>query len=145
MKKSVILTISIIYILAIVIVGFLGIALKVYNEKVYVEKIICITEGYETVENNDDYDGIINAKVNQEIVIKCHVEPDNATNPKLRFEFEDDLLGKRFDFVENGDGTCTIKVLSSGPIDITVRPTDRISDISLTIRIYSKTDVSDIL
>lgn len=145
MKKSVILTISIIYILAIVVVGFLGIALKVYNEKVYVEKIICITEGYETVENNDDYDGIINAKVNQEIVIKCHVEPDNATNPNLRFDYDHDELGKLFELVENGDGTCTIKMLDAGAAYITIVPTDRNSNISLTIKIYCKRSVSDIL
>ena len=103
MKKSVILTISIIYILAIVVVGFLGIALKVYNEKVYVEKIICITEGYETVENDEHCDGIITVQQNQEVVIKCQVEPDNATNPNLRFDYDHDELGKLFELVENGD------------------------------------------
>ena len=144
MKKSVILTISIIYILAIVVVGFLGIALKVYNEKVYVEKIICITDGYKEVENKE-YDGKIEVKKNQEVVIKCQVEPDNATNPILRFDFDDSELGTLFTFVENGDGTWTIKMLDTGTVYIDIVPTDRSSNISLTIQINCRPSPSDII
>ncbi|MBQ2891451.1 MAG: hypothetical protein IJE45_01005 [Bacilli bacterium] len=145
MKKSVILTISIIYILAIVVVGFLGIALKVYNEKVYVEKIICITDGYVAVENDEYCDGVITVQKNQEVVIKCQVEPDNATNPNLRFDYDSDELGKKFEFVENGDGTCTIKMLDSGTTFIEIVPTDRNSNISLRIKITCKPSLEDIL
>ncbi len=145
MKKSVVLTISIIYILAIVVVGFLGIALKVYNEKVYVEEIVCITEGYEEIVNDEFCDGQIIAKKNQEIVIKCQVKPDNATNPMLRFDYDHDEVGKLFEIVENGDGTCTIKMLDAGAAYITIVPTDRNSNISLTIKVYCKPDTIDII
>ena len=58
MKKSVILLIAVIYILAIVIVGFLGLRMKVYNPIVYVEKITCISKDFkeytdEQKENNE--------------------------------------------------------------------------------------------
>lgn len=145
MKKSVVLTISIIYILAIVVVGFLGIALKVYNEKVYVESIVCITEGYEEIVNDEYCDGEIKAKKNQEIVIKCQVKPDNATNATLRFDYDHDEVGKLFEIFENSDGTCTIKMLDTGSAYITIVPTDRNSNISLTIKVYCKPDVNDIL
>lgn len=145
MKKSVILTISIIYILAIVVVGFLGIALKVYNEKVYIEKIICITEGYKEIENDEYCDGEIIVEKNQEIVIKCQVEPDNANSMKLRFDYDHNEVGKLFEIVENSDGTCTIKMLDTGAAYITIVPTDRNSNISLTIKVYCKRSVSDIL
>ena len=39
MKKSVIITIIVIYVLAIVVVGFIGLKMKVYDEQKYVEKI----------------------------------------------------------------------------------------------------------
>lgn len=145
MKKSVILTISIIYILAIVVVGFLGIALKVYNEKVYIEKIVCITEGYQSIENDEYCDGEIKVEKNQEIVIKCQVEPDNADSKKLRFDYDHDEVGKLFEIVENGDGTCTIKMLDAGAAYITIVPTDRNSNISLTIKVSCKRGVNDIL
>ena len=52
MKKSVIITIIVIYVLAIVVVGFIGLKMKVYDEQKYVEKIECISDGYK------DYDQI---------------------------------------------------------------------------------------
>ena len=44
MKKSVIITIIVIYVLAIVVVGFIGLKMKVYDEQKYVEKIECISD-----------------------------------------------------------------------------------------------------
>ena len=44
MKKSVILMICVVYIFAIVIVGFLGLAMKVYDENKYVKEIQCINK-----------------------------------------------------------------------------------------------------
>ena len=46
MKKSVIITIIVIYVLAIVVVGFIGLKMKVYDEQKYVEKIECISDGF---------------------------------------------------------------------------------------------------
>ncbi len=50
MKKSVILLILIVYIASIMVVGFYGIKIKVYDEKIMVEDIIC--------ENLEEFNGI---------------------------------------------------------------------------------------
>ena len=50
MKKSVILTIAVVYIFAIVLVGFIGIRQRAYNENVYVDDIVIISEGYKLYE-----------------------------------------------------------------------------------------------
>ena len=50
MKKSVIITIIVIYVLAIVVVGFIGLKMKVYDEQKYVEKIECISDGYKFIQ-----------------------------------------------------------------------------------------------
>ena len=63
MKKSVILSIVVIYVLAIVIVGFLGMKMRVYDEEKYIAQIICVSDGYadydETEELSKDYKGYI--------------------------------------------------------------------------------------
>jgi hypothetical protein len=145
MKKSVILTISIIYILAIVIVGFLGIALKVYNEQVYVEQIKCISEGYIEKPDDPNCNGEIVAELNQEIVIKCQALPDNASNPNFRYDYDESGLGEKYEIVINADGTCTVKLLQKTTIYLSVVPIDRTSNIELTIKIYVKKGISDIL
>ena len=109
MKKSVIITIAIIYILAIVIVGFLGIALKIYDEHKYVESIKCITEGYQDGQiegaNCDGYI-IVKYKNNTEnkILLKCQAEPADATNTKLKLQVD---VKKGYDYnnpAENRSG-----------------------------------------
>ena len=61
MKKSVVFAIAVIYLIAIIVVGFLGQALKVYNENIYVERITCISDDYKPYkENSNEYkDGYI--------------------------------------------------------------------------------------
>lgn len=54
MKKSVIITIIVIYVLAIVVVGFIGLKMKVYDEQKYVEKIECISDGYKDYDPNTE-------------------------------------------------------------------------------------------
>ena len=50
MKKSVILLILIVYVASIMVVGFYGIKIKVYDEKIMVEDIVC--------ENLEEFNGI---------------------------------------------------------------------------------------
>ena len=54
MKKSVVFAIAIIYLIAIIVVGFMGQALKVYNENIYVENIECISEDYKAYKSNSN-------------------------------------------------------------------------------------------
>lgn len=162
MKKSVVLTILIIYIIAIVVVGFIGIALKVYDEKKYVERIECINEEYVNEPVYDESDGsligdgyiLIKKKDNPDltIVIKCRALPADATNTTLKlqvnggYDFDnppEDTTGYKFWYRDNGDGTWTIKLLVEKDQTITVVPTDR-AGIKLKIRIKVKKSGADI-
>ena len=145
MKKSVILTIVIIYIVAIIAVGFLGVAMKVYNEKKYVEEIVCTTEGFEATPDQKDWDGIIKAKKGDVIVIKCAVKPDNADNTDLDFIWKvSDVDAGKYTVTNNGDNTITIKILKACSPVITVRSTDRNPGVSLRIKIDCPKSSSDI-
>ena len=99
MKKSVILTIAVIYIFAIVIVGFIGIRQGAYNENVYVDDIVIISDNYKKYDVSTDvgklkieegYEGYIqtNFKEGLKIEIKCQVKPDNATIKKLQYSVD---------------------------------------------------------
>ncbi|MBQ8761841.1 MAG: Ig-like domain-containing protein [Clostridia bacterium] len=86
MRKSVILVILIIYILSIVIVGFLGIKLKVYDENFYVEKITCTNTEARPVRGKDDECLIIiSYRENLQYQLQFDVQPANATNKNLSY------------------------------------------------------------
>lgn len=146
MKKSVILSIVIIYIVAIIAVGFLGVAMKVYNEKKYVEEIVCTTEGYVATPDASDCDGVIKAEKEDIIVIKCSVKPDNADNTAFDFIYDQtDVDAGKYTVTINNDNTITIKILKSCKPVITVRSTDRNPGVSLRIKIICNTEPSDII
>lgn len=153
MKKSVVLTILIIYIIAIVVVGFIGIALKVYDEKKYVEQIECLTEGYVhgSVEGTN-CDGYIEVQykknVDNLVIIKCRALPADATNTKLKLVVDkekgydvdnppEDVSNYEFWYRDNGDGTWTINLLKGKSQRISVQPTDR-AGVKLVILIEVK-------
>ena len=145
MKKSVILTITIIYIVAIIAVGFLGVAMKVYNEAKYVQEIVCTTEGYEATPDAADCDGVIQAKKNDVIVIKCIVKPDNADNTDFDFIYDEtDVAAGKYEITINNDNTLTIKILKPCTPVIAVRSTDRNPGVTLRIKINCKAAGSDI-
>lgn len=127
MKKSVILIICVIYVLAIVIVGFLGLALKVGNEKIPVEEIICINEEY--IPNNDkvddnDYDGtiVVNYKVGLIINLNCEVRPDNADMKRLEYIGDED--SSIYTIEMQNDGSANIIFHKGGIAFIIVQATD---------------------
>ena len=100
MKKSVIITIIVIYVLAIVVVGFIGLKMKVYDEQKYVEKIECISDGYKDYDPNTEtglakihagYIGYIKKdyKSGLKVEIKCRITPDNATHKNLEYIYDE--------------------------------------------------------
>lgn len=90
MKKPVILIVGIIYILSIVIVGFLGIKPKVFNEKIYVEDIVLTFDEKltkkETTNPDIDYFYTVKNVENLTFDITAQVTPNNATNKECTFE-----------------------------------------------------------
>lgn len=119
MKKSVILTICIIYIFAILIVGFLGQPMKVYGEKVYVDDIECVNKEF-----NKDTNSI--QKIYQEGLVynlKCIVKPENATEKKLDYIGEDSNKGYELVYKEE-DNSVNIVFLNPTTATIIVKATD---------------------
>ncbi len=132
MKKSVILVIAVVYLVSIILVGFYGINVKVYNETTYVEYIDCLTEGYTPYDpNNPDElafieegkDGYISYKYTEGLVVnlKCVARPDDATNKKLKYTTSDTNV--TISDIKN-DGTVDITFNSSGAAIITVTAED---------------------
>lgn len=148
MKKSVILTIAVIYILAIVIVGFIGIRMSVYDEKVYVNDITIISDGYQKYDPVKDqdkiekgYEGYIDKKFVEglKIEIKCQVSPDNATIKNLIYVCEE---SEDYKLIVNNDGTATIEFYRGRDIDLIIKSADSVGftkKILITIE-----DLSDI-
>lgn len=130
MKKSVILTIAVIYIFAIVIVGFIGIRQGAYNENKYVEDIIIISNNYVKYDLNSDeakngYEGYISTSYVEglKIEIKCQVKPDNATNKKLVYACAESTDYK---LITNSDGTATIEFYHGAQFTLIIKSQDTV-------------------
>ncbi len=128
MKKSVVLLLAAVYVFAIAVVGFVGLKLKVYDPVIYVEKIICESDGYVEYSEEDkikkEHDGVINCKFSSDLVveIKCKPNPDNATNK----EFEYFVLGDttKYELTKKNDGTASVKFLEANSYTVIVTATD---------------------
>lgn len=134
MKKSVILTIAVIYILAIVIVGFLGIRMNVYDEKVYVDEILIISDNYKKYDPNtllgaqkinDGYSGYFQESFKQglKIEVKCQVKPDNASIKKVIYSQIDSQDCK---LIVKEDGTAVIEFYRGTVVDLIISSADSV-------------------
>ena len=137
MKKPVILLIGLIYIIAIVVVGFLGIPARVYNPKTFVTDIeLTFDEKLEALSDPGDAD--YSFRIYSEDIftfnIVAKVKPDEATEKKCIFEKLDNLSEESYTFtteVNENSGytiasfTCA-KVKKGKPktISVSVRPAD---------------------
>ena len=129
MKKSVIISIALIYALSIFLVTFFGLKHKTFNEIIYVSQV-------EIIEDNASYTAsgikyIIlspDENGNRQYQIKWKVTPEDANNTKVDFVY--DTQKKHVSVDENGLVTFT----TSGSADIKVVATDG-TTISDTIKI----------
>lgn len=115
MKKPVILIIGVIYILAIAIVGFLGIKARVLNEKVYATDITLEFDERLTKkdppENVDFYYTIPDVE-NTSFNITARVLPTNASNKQCTFSPLNDIDDELFYSIEeNFNGESTIATI----------------------------------
>lgn len=152
MKKSVIFTIAVIYIIGIVIVGFLGQKLTVYDPKIDVENITCISDDYKAYNPkiskdkawiDKGYVGYIEHTEYEEgmkILLKCRITPANATEQRLEYISNDTQCGT---ITYQEDGTAILNILKSGIFSVTIRSTDN-KGTSIKIRIIV-TNISDII
>ena len=148
MKKSVILTIAVIYIFAIVIVGFIGIRQGAYNENKYVDDIEILSDGYvKYPTDSEEYtvngiEGYIETTFTKglKIEIKCQVKPDNATNKNLIYICEE---SQDYKLIRNSDGTATIEFYHGAEFVLQIKSQDTIG-FTKKIKIFVE-DLSDIL
>ena len=122
MKKSVVITIGIIYALSIMLVTFFGLKHKSFNEIVYVSQIEIIEEKASYLENGNKYlvltdkvDGVYTYQLN------WAVYPDNANNSAVTFIYDTQKSNLSVD--ENGLVTIT-SLGYADSVEITVRSTD---------------------
>ena len=136
MKKSVVLILITIYVLALVIVGSIGANLLVYEEKVYIEKVnIAAVKMEQTdlkIKENEDgerYCTVQTTKAEREkgisFTIECSVLPVDATNGKIEVQIAQNQQDKVKNLKVSGN-TITFEIVSSMPdsIEITVKPED---------------------
>ena len=137
MKKPVIIVIALIYILAIVVVGFLGIPARVYNPETFVSDINLVFDDKLTAMPAGEevpYRFRINSSDAVTFNITAKVVPNEATEKKVIFEKRDDLDTSIYtysiDYNENNGyniATYNIAPVPSGGIriiSIKVRPND---------------------
>lgn len=94
MKKSVVLIIGLIYIVSVVIVGFIGLQMRVYNPTIYVTDIVCTVTNFTPTELGEDYmkkngwDYYYVLPVTGDditIEVRCRVIPEDATESLVDF------------------------------------------------------------
>ena len=120
MKKSVIILLAVIYVLAIVAVGTLGLKGKSYDETVYVEKVTCTNEDIKVDSSGNKY-AVIHYVADDEdpttYYLEWKVTPDNATNKNVEFKYDEDstvayVLGYGA-VVFNKKGVITVQICST--------------------------------
>ena len=151
MKKPVILIIALVYIIAIVVVGFLGIPARVYNPKTFVTDIeLTFDDKLEALADpgDADYSYRIYSSDTFSFDIVARVKPDEASEKKCIFEKLDNLTEESYTFTTtfNEKGGYTIasftcaKVKKSRPktITVSVRPADGNKSLTKKIDILLK-------
>lgn len=143
MKKSVIITIAVVYIFAIVVVGFIGIKIKAYNTPEFVTDITCVSDNFHKCDPNKPVDakelkaGIIGYieeefKEGLKITINCQVTPDNATKKALTFSVVDNPAA--YKLTPTSDGSATIEFFVGTEVIVTIKSTD-IKGYSIKIKV----------
>ena len=132
MKKSVVILIAVIYIASIAIVSFFGLQFKIFEEVVSVESIEILNRGLKEDKNWCKYVVIEpDANGDRRYHIEYRVHPDEATNPKVEFNYDRQTPNVTVD--ENGLVTFS----KPGMVKVYLIATDG-SNIQTTITIIAK-------
>lgn len=111
MKKPVIILVAIIYVISVVIVGFIGIQTRVFNPVVFVTDIqLNFDENLAKIDSTAegvDYAYKIFASEEVTFSVTANVLPNNATNKQCIFEKRDELTSYTFETQFNGEFTIT--------------------------------------
>lgn len=120
MKKSVVILIAVIYVMAVVLVSFFGIQATLLEETVYVKDIEIINKGVKIADDGitKSIDISFNGKETAEYQIEWRVIPTNATNSKVVFNYGTQQTFATVD--ENG----LVKFTRPGVLKISIVPAD---------------------
>lgn len=159
MKKSVILAIFVVYIVAIVTVGFYGAKMRVYDEIVRIESISCalVADDVTNISTKDskdpDYqnlykatgkdhvDYVVNRSFEDGLVVylRFEVQPGNATDKTLKFLCDE--KPNLYTFTDNGDGSCQFTFKEATMVSLRVKPEDKaVSNVEFVVllNVYEK-------
>ena len=131
MKKSVVILIGIIYVASIALVSFFGLKAKIYNAKVYAERVQILND-YVVDENTGEK--VIYHFLDENgytLQLLWRVYPDNTTDNKVAFLYD---TQKTYVSIDSETGVVTFT--ESGVITITIRATDG-SGASDTVKILA--------
>ena len=153
MKKPVLIIIAVIYILAIAVVGFLGIPARIFNPKTFVEDIqltfddkleaMPLTEKDADPENKVDYKYKIKSSTEVSFFVSAKPLPNEVTDKRCSFERIDTSAFCTMSEPElKGDYTTVtftcqaIPAKSAKAIYFKVRPTDGNKNLVKYVKIY---------
>lgn len=134
MKKSVIILIGVIYILAIVIVSFFGLKIETFNETVYVDEVKITNEGVKTAADGSKYVVINYLSGEEELTtyqLEWHVYPDDASRKMVDFLYDETKT------IATVNGFGTVVFNKKGSITVYVSSTDGSSKMD-SITIFAK-------
>ena len=121
MKKSVIILIGVIYVMAIAIVSFFGLKMETFNETIYVDKVEFINEDIRVTPNGlkyivVDYEG--NSENPTVVQLEWKITPDNTTTKTVRFNYDKETtVGEVTNF-------GTVIFYKKGTITVTIKTND---------------------
>lgn len=146
MKKSVVIIIALIYIAAIALVSFFGLAYKTFEEIIYVSDIELTSPGIkpapadvkilENGEKEYDYYIVIRPDENgdRKFQIEYRIKPDNATNKDIL------ITANEKDLSDSGvtiDEFNVVTFSKSGSITVQIIPADKSLPNPIKLKIFS--------
>lgn len=132
MKKSVIVLIGVIYVLAVFAVSFFGLKTQVYNEKIYIERIEVINEGVKQSSSGENYIIIEYDESNPYFIIQRKIYPEHATTKVVEYTYD---KTNAFASVDNDTGIVTFN--QEGAITVYITAKDG-SGVITTLKIIAK-------
>ena len=131
MRKSVIILIGVIFVLAVFTVSFFGLKTQVYDEKIYISKIEIINEDVKQTNSGENYIIIDYDEDNPNFIIQRKIYPENATTKVVEYLYDET---NPFATV---DSTGVVTFTSSGAITVYVSAKDG-SGVMTTLKIIAK-------
>ena len=113
MKKSVVILIGLIYVASIVLVSYLGLKAKSYNDIIYPESLVIENE-YEIIKGEKHIDVKANTDGTGTLQLLCKILPENANNTKILYSIADDAVKDFVTLTEDGLLTAEEIIVDTG-------------------------------